>query len=177
MSPPASARPLNAMIAGMAPRFLLRLAPPLLYLSGLAPLVVLLSGLAPLVLFLSGLASVAVPAAESGAAAEGPAAASGSPTAVPKAGPASASVSVSRPRLRYALLRVEILPEEAAIRLNGEDLGPKVWLIALRPGEHVLEISCAGHRPEARRIRVGEGERTSLSLHLPALAAPAVKGL
>jgi hypothetical protein len=69
-------------------------------------------------------------------------------------------------------LRLEVLPEDASVYLDGRFLGTGRELAGLRaglmvdPGEHRIEVVRPGHRSSTRTVEVGAGAELELDIEL-----------
>ncbi len=80
--------------------------------------------------------------------------------------PFSAGQEPVQTRQACALLTLELIPDSAHVRLNGEYLDSRVWLLALPPGTHAIEAGSPGYRGQNQRVDLASGERRTLVLRL-----------
>lgn len=65
-----------------------------------------------------------------------------------------------------AVLRVEPVPVNASVAVDGITIGRGLWEGRLRPGEHRIEVAAPGFRSESQAIVLGDRQRKVVGLSL-----------
>jgi hypothetical protein len=75
-------------------------------------------------------------------------------------------------RTPCALLELELHPDTAHVKLNGEYLDSGVWLLAIPPGAHEFQVGSPGFQGETQKLTLVPGERRTLIVRLKPTSAP-----